>query len=49
MGGEGEGGGEDDDEETLHSMDVARVYEKTIVRIDEMLNRGTAYDVGESG
>jgi len=51
MGEEGEGRREedDDDQESVHSMDVARVYEKTIVRIDEMLNRGTAYDVGGSG
>lgn len=40
---------EDEDESALHDMDVAKVYENTIVRLDEALNRGTAYDVGASG
>lgn len=40
---------EDEDESALHNMDVAKVYENTIVRLDEALNRGTAYDVGASG
>ncbi|OBT72326.1 hypothetical protein VF21_09302 [Pseudogymnoascus sp. 05NY08] len=41
--------GWDEDESELHNMDVAKVYENTIVRLDEALNRGTAYDVGASG
>lgn len=40
---------DDEDESALHNMDVAKVYENTIVRLDEALNRGTAYDVGASG
>ncbi|OBT60481.1 hypothetical protein VE03_10102 [Pseudogymnoascus sp. 23342-1-I1] len=40
---------EEEDESALHDMDVAKVYENTIVRLDEALNRGTAYDVGASG
>lgn len=40
---------EGEDEAALHNMDVAKVYENTIERLDEALNRGTAYDVGASG
>ncbi|KFX87090.1 hypothetical protein V490_08548 [Pseudogymnoascus sp. VKM F-3557] len=40
---------EDEDEAALHNMDVAKVYENTIERLNEALNRGTAYDVGASG
>jgi hypothetical protein len=40
---------EDDEASDLHNMDVAKVYENTIVKLDEALNRGTAYDVGGSG
>lgn len=40
--------GWDEEESDLHNMDVAKVYENTIVRLDEALNRGTAYDVGAS-
>ncbi|KFY40270.1 hypothetical protein V494_03594 [Pseudogymnoascus sp. VKM F-4513 (FW-928)] len=47
--GEGMGWDENEDESELHNMDVAKVYENTIVRLDEALNRGTAYDVGASG
>lgn len=38
--------GWDEEESELHNMDVAKVYENTIVQLDEALNRGTAYDVG---
>lgn len=37
---------QDDDEEDEQNMDVARVYEMTLMKIDEKLNRGTSYDVG---
>lgn len=56
MDGEGDGDGDaemgwddDEDEDEMLHMDVATVYEKTIVRLNEALHRGTAYDVGSSG
>ncbi|KFY26793.1 hypothetical protein V493_03879, partial [Pseudogymnoascus sp. VKM F-4281 (FW-2241)] len=42
-------GWDEDEAESANEMDVAKVYENTIVRLDEALNRGTAYDVGASG
>ena len=38
---------QDDDEEDEQNMDVARVYEMTLMKIDEKLNRGVSYDVGQ--
>lgn len=38
---------QDDDEEDEQNMDVARVYEMTLIKIDEKLNRGVSYDVGQ--
>lgn len=38
---------QDDDEEDEQNMDVARVYEMTLIKIDEKLNRGASYDVGQ--
>jgi len=35
-----------DQEEGNHDMDVARVYEATIMQLGEMLSGGTAYDAG---
>lgn len=36
----------DDDEEG--NMDIAKVYEMTLMRIDERMNMGTMYDVGDA-
>ena len=38
---------QDDDEEDEQNMDVARVYEMTLMMIDQKLNRGVSYDVGQ--
>lgn len=43
------GGGWDDDENDEHNMDVARVYEKTLVQLGEALSWGTVYDADKSG
>lgn len=42
--GEGDGDWEEDDID----MNVARVYEKSIVELGQALNSGTAYDVGNA-
>lgn len=46
-GGTGNRYGEDEEDEE-HNMDVARVYEKTIVALNESLGNQTAYDAGGS-
>lgn len=39
----------DDDEEEGYGMDVARVYEKTLVQLGKSLSSTGGYDVGGSG
>lgn len=45
--GEGEGYAEGLDEDDV-DMNIARVYEKSIVELEQALNSGTAYDVRDS-